>query len=548
MELKIRTLKGSCVLLVDLNLTKTVGQLQELLHQQHKGDRLDIPQAEHQRLVFKQAVLPANAALQQAGISNGDQLVLLVPRKLQQPPPPQILPAPDAAAIRAAITDEARQQGLEHTLREERPPAAPQRRSIMLPPELLGQVDGELLQLLEQALSGAGGNILQGLRLSGSGDGSQGQQAQEEEEEEGEEGDIQPPEPSAGHMAQLADMGFSEALARKALQLTRDNVELALEWLLQHGEEPGSADPPTQEQLRAVYGRRRRRAAGAAAGAGAAAAAGAPVEAVLSQLTDMGFEAAAAQQALARVGPNLDLAVTLLLGQGLSAAMASARGSGDDSRDEEPAAAAGDAAAAAADGAAAEAAQHDEDNEMAELLDDDEEEEEYEDAAEDEYASEYEDTDVDADDEEGPALPLHLEQALGTMGSMDLQGLGSSDMEQLLQGVAIQDLVGNQLLMSGGMEGGMGGMAGPQGALLRLMEAPGLLQQMFAGLQDPAAAGQQQEAQGQPDGAQQQQQQQQQAQSVAGEQEAAGEGRLQQQQWEGGNQPEAQADDASGCS
>lgn len=51
MELKIRTLKGSCVLLVDLNLTKTVGQLQELLHQQHKGDRLDIPQAEHQRLV-----------------------------------------------------------------------------------------------------------------------------------------------------------------------------------------------------------------------------------------------------------------------------------------------------------------------------------------------------------------------------------------------------------------------------------------------------------------------------------------------------------------
>jgi hypothetical protein len=79
------------------------------------------------------------------------------------------------------------------------------------------------------------------------------------------------------------------------------------------------------------------------------------------------------------------------------------------------------------------------------------------------------------------------------MGSMDLRELGSSDMEQLLQGVAIQDLVGNQLLMSGGIEGGMGGIAGPQGALLRLMEAPGLLQQMFAGLQDPAAAARQQQ-------------------------------------------------------
>jgi hypothetical protein len=87
-------------------------------------------------------------------------------------------------------------------------------------------------------------------------------------------------------MAQLADMGFSQALARKALQLTRDNVELALEWLLQHSEQPGAADPPTQEQLRAVYGRRRQRAAGAAVAASTAAA-GAPVEEVLTQLTDM---------------------------------------------------------------------------------------------------------------------------------------------------------------------------------------------------------------------------------------------------------------------
>jgi hypothetical protein len=89
-----------------------------------------------------------------------------------------------------------------------------------------------------------------------------------------------------------------------------------------------------------------------------------------------GFEAAAAQQALARVGPNLDLAVTLLLGQGLSAAMASARGSADESADEEPAAAA-DAGAGAGEaaGEAAQAGDDDEDEGMAELLDDDEEEE-----------------------------------------------------------------------------------------------------------------------------------------------------------------------------
>jgi hypothetical protein len=108
---------------------------------------------------------------------------------------------------------------------------------------------------------------------------------------------------------------------------------------------------------------------------------------------------------------------------------------------------------------------------------------------------------------------------------MDLHELGSSDMEQLLQGVAIQDLVGNQLLMSGGMEGGMGGIGGPQGALLRLMEAPGLLQQMFAGLQDPAAAGQQE-------------QQQQQQQGTGEQQEDTEEGQQQQQAGEESEAPE----------
>jgi hypothetical protein len=42
--------------------------------------------------VYKQAVLPADAVLQQVGLSNGDQLVLLATRKLQQQPPPQIVP------------------------------------------------------------------------------------------------------------------------------------------------------------------------------------------------------------------------------------------------------------------------------------------------------------------------------------------------------------------------------------------------------------------------------------------------------------------------
>jgi len=63
---------------------------------------------------------------------------------------------------------------------------------------------------------------------------------------------VVPVEPRADHIAQITDMGFTEALARKALVLTRDNVQEALEWVFAHGEEPGADAPPTQEELRAV--------------------------------------------------------------------------------------------------------------------------------------------------------------------------------------------------------------------------------------------------------------------------------------------------------
>lgn len=123
MELTIKTLQGSCVL-SGVADTMTVAELQDLLHQQHKDDQLALPRPQQQRLVrstspvhanacahvwcarvecvdqhtfpvlqiFKQAVLPADAALQQVGVANGDQLVLLVPQKPQQPPSTQTTP------------------------------------------------------------------------------------------------------------------------------------------------------------------------------------------------------------------------------------------------------------------------------------------------------------------------------------------------------------------------------------------------------------------------------------------------------------------------
>jgi hypothetical protein len=63
---------------------------------------------------------------------------------------------------------------------------------------------------------------------------------------------IEPPEPAAANITSLTEMGFPEPLARKALIMTKDNVEAALEWILVHEGDPDAAQPPTQEELQRV--------------------------------------------------------------------------------------------------------------------------------------------------------------------------------------------------------------------------------------------------------------------------------------------------------
>lgn len=57
--------------------------------------------------------------------------------------------------------------------------------------------------------------------------------------------------------------------------------------------------------------------------------------------------------------------------------------------------------------------------------------------------------------------------------------MGSADMEQLLQGVDVEELVGHQLFPGAVEPGGLGSNA--HDVLLRLMEAPGLLAQVMGG-------------------------------------------------------------------
>ena len=40
----------------------------------------------------------------------------------------------------------------------------------------------------------------------------------------------------------------------QALALGRNNFDVAVEWLLEHAEDPDAAEPPSQQQLREVWG------------------------------------------------------------------------------------------------------------------------------------------------------------------------------------------------------------------------------------------------------------------------------------------------------
>jgi uncharacterized UBP type Zn finger protein len=58
------------------------------------------------------------------------------------------------------------------------------------------------------------------------------------------------PEPSPTHIAQLGEIGFSAAAARRALLLNRNAVNAAANYLLAHGGDGDIEAEPTEQELR----------------------------------------------------------------------------------------------------------------------------------------------------------------------------------------------------------------------------------------------------------------------------------------------------------
>ncbi|GIL70718.1 hypothetical protein Vretimale_3822 [Volvox reticuliferus] len=335
MDLVVRTLYKSIVFNgVDAN--SDVAELKDLLHKRGELEHIPIPVASKQRLVFKGSVLTFGS-LKNVGIRSGDHLVLLMHRSHVNttPRPVDTTPVPTAASIRNAVIAEARRRGMENTIVDE--PA----RAFRPFSGMARDVDQHLLQLV-QALQGrpAAMEGRAGQPRQTGGTGEVGAAAARPPAEAGATGGrryLQPstafpgapqvgmmppgmmlfgmpspaapaagpppqppaiPEPDAQAAAQLGEMGFGEAVVRKALLLHRNDMEAALNWLLQHGDDPAAVEPLTDEQLRQIYSRGPR---------------GPPSEPELvEQLVAMGFDRNQSTDALRRFR-NMDMALAYLL-------------------------------------------------------------------------------------------------------------------------------------------------------------------------------------------------------------------------------------------
>lgn len=270
--------------LADVPFTVELAEPTALHLRQYVGAQYNY-RPEDLRMFFENKQLPPDGPLAEAGIKDGDQIAVLHRRNVQDPPgssEPEV-PLPDRTTVDAVTAEEAKARGNPPTGRE--PPPATARH---------GHGPGGM----EQQLMGLLSSVQDYMHMSAHG-------VEEEEGEEGEEAELQVPEPDAEGLVQLQDMGFSAGLAAKALLLSRNVAAAALDWALQHADDPDADAPPTEDALRAVWQptqRRRRPRPGGPAD-----------PQLVEQLVDMGFDRDQAAEALQNVDNSLELACQWLL-------------------------------------------------------------------------------------------------------------------------------------------------------------------------------------------------------------------------------------------
>eukprot|EP00741_Cyanophora_paradoxa_P013732 tig00020710_g13255.t1 len=128
------------------------------------------------------------------------------------------------------------------------------------------------------------------------------------EEEEAPSSPAAPPEPDAQAVRLFTDMGFPEARTRKALVLSGNNTQRAMDWLLSHADDPNADRPLTEAELAALTAPARPHRPPAASSSSG------PDPELVRRLVEMGFPESDAQQALQATRNRFEAACSWLLG------------------------------------------------------------------------------------------------------------------------------------------------------------------------------------------------------------------------------------------
>lgn len=237
----------------------TVDNLRMLVHELGEKKGLEYPTPEKQRIVYKGREIN-DCTLEQAGVIDGSSFVVVEKRNLADATRPAIEKSPSKEVIQSVTRKVAEERG-NLISRSSSETGSGQDRSTLASINDIQQLLNTITTNVGHPITGNPLWLNSDLGSSGEqtegGDGDEDADSISREERES-AGTEQAPEANETRLQQLVEMGFSEAISRKALILRHNNLDAAMDWILEHQDDPEAETPLTESQLQRIAISRRR--------------------------------------------------------------------------------------------------------------------------------------------------------------------------------------------------------------------------------------------------------------------------------------------------
>jgi len=260
---------------IELSLTESVGNLKKEIF-----SKLQVP-SENQKLIFQGNVLQNAFSIKDCNIKDGDTVICLVGRR------------PESKQIKS------QESPTKELIREATVKAFGNGQKAKRKPDRAFPDSSVAARLTRQLQELMGGEISNTQSNDQSNDQSEKNDEEENEEEDSELLDA--PVADQELLQRIKEFGFKEEHGTKALILNHNNLELAMEWLLQHAEDTDIDEPIAPQTLRHIALRQPRNLA--------------PDASVVKRFVDMGFTEEDVSSALRATHNNPEAAMSWLLGE-----------------------------------------------------------------------------------------------------------------------------------------------------------------------------------------------------------------------------------------